>query len=188
MDNREKLLEAALDLFSRKGYDAVGVMEVVKSCGVTKPTLYHYFGSKEGLLGALLKRDFTPFLQDLRSVARYPGEVLEGLTAITRLFFSFAEKKPAFYGMQHFMSVMPVDNESGRLLLPYYTEQMVLLENFFREAAKDHGNMAGRHKTYALTFFGMLNTYIAYGRFNRIKLDEALISQALHQFMHGIFS
>ncbi len=55
MDNRSTLLKCALDLFAARGYDGVGVQEIVEAAGVTKPTLYHYFGSKQGLLQALLE-------------------------------------------------------------------------------------------------------------------------------------
>ena len=43
MDNRARLLDCAQDLFAARGYDAVGVQEIVEAAGVTKPTLYHYF-------------------------------------------------------------------------------------------------------------------------------------------------
>ena len=49
MENREKLLSCALDLFYARGYDAVGIQEIVDAAGVTKPTMYYYFGSKKGL-------------------------------------------------------------------------------------------------------------------------------------------
>ncbi len=42
MDNKEVLLQVALDLFHAKGYDAVGIQEIVDKAGVTKPTLYYY--------------------------------------------------------------------------------------------------------------------------------------------------
>ena len=53
MDNREAILSEALHLFYVRGYDAVGVQEIVDAAGVTKPTLYYYFGSKKGLLETL---------------------------------------------------------------------------------------------------------------------------------------
>ncbi len=61
MDNRERLLQCALDLFADRGYDAVGVQEIVDTAGVTKPTMYHYFGSKHQLLQELHRyfRDWT---------------------------------------------------------------------------------------------------------------------------------
>ena len=46
MENKELIMKCALDLFYAKGYDAVGVQEIVDKAGVTKPTLYYYFGSK----------------------------------------------------------------------------------------------------------------------------------------------
>ena len=55
MDNRERILQCALELFYAKGYDAVGVQEIAQKAGITKPTLYYYFGSKYGLLETLLK-------------------------------------------------------------------------------------------------------------------------------------
>ena len=61
MENRERILRCALELFSSRGYDAVGVQEIVSTVGITKPTLYHYFGSKEGLLKALLLEGQTYF-------------------------------------------------------------------------------------------------------------------------------
>ena len=46
MENKERILECALELFYAKGYDAVGVQEIAERSGITKPTLYYYFGSK----------------------------------------------------------------------------------------------------------------------------------------------
>ena len=40
MDNREKILNCALELFHARGYDAVGVQEIAETAGVTKPTFW----------------------------------------------------------------------------------------------------------------------------------------------------
>ena len=58
MDNRQAILDSALTLFYEKGYDAVGVQQIVDAAGVTKPTLYYYFGSKQGLLSVSSGRAF----------------------------------------------------------------------------------------------------------------------------------
>ena len=47
-DNRAKILACAMQLFAARGYDAVGVQEIVDAVGIAKPTLYHFFGSKAG--------------------------------------------------------------------------------------------------------------------------------------------
>ena len=43
MDNRELIVQSALELFYARGYDAVGVQEIVDKAGISKPTLYYYF-------------------------------------------------------------------------------------------------------------------------------------------------
>jgi hypothetical protein len=52
----------------------------------------------------------------------------------------------------------------------------------------DHGNMKGRQRAYAATFLGLINTYAALGLNGYAELDQALVNNAIHQFMHGIFS
>ena len=65
MENREKLLSCALDLFYARGYDAVGIQEIVDAAGVTKPTMYYYFGSKKGLLEDLIQGIFNDLMEEL---------------------------------------------------------------------------------------------------------------------------
>ena len=40
-DTRSIILEKALELFSRRGYESVGIAEIVDSAGITKPSLYY---------------------------------------------------------------------------------------------------------------------------------------------------
>ena len=53
---RERILEAAYDLFSRRGIAAVGVDTIVAEAGVAKMTLYRHFPSKADLALAFLER------------------------------------------------------------------------------------------------------------------------------------
>jgi AcrR family transcriptional regulator len=66
---REQLIQAALDLFSSKGYHAVGVDAISEKAGITKKTLYHHFKSKEELILAALRHYDERFRNDfMRSV------------------------------------------------------------------------------------------------------------------------
>src|SRR6201989_1465341 len=51
---RERLLEAATDLFYAEGVHTVGIDRVIEHAGVAKASLYNTFGSKEGLVCAYL--------------------------------------------------------------------------------------------------------------------------------------
>ena len=49
-----RILETALDLFASQGYDATSVQAICDAAHITKPTLYHFYGSKEGVYNALI--------------------------------------------------------------------------------------------------------------------------------------
>ena len=186
-DNRSKILACAIDLFSSRGYDGVGVQEIADTAGLKKPTLYHYFGSKGGLLRTILDETFAELFTALEKV-QYNRDVVNSLEAITRAYFDFAHRKQTFYRMQLSMWFSPTENETFRAVAVVNERQQKILEALFLRAANDHGNMKGRHQAYAATFLGMLNTYIALALNGYAALDDELVRKAVHQFMHGIFS
>ncbi len=53
---RERILNAAYELFSRRGIRAVGTDEVIERAGVAKATLYRHFAAKNDLVLAVLQR------------------------------------------------------------------------------------------------------------------------------------
>ncbi|MBN1312885.1 MAG: TetR/AcrR family transcriptional regulator [Anaerolineae bacterium] len=187
-DNRANLVIHALRLFASRGYDAVSVQEVVEAAGVTKPTLYHYFGSKRGLLDALLAERGGRLVQAVQEAASYRGDLPLTLRKVTIAYFSFAREQSAFYRLLLSLWLAPPSSEGHQAVLPLLQQQQDLLEALFAQAAKDHGNMKGRHQAYAATLLGMINTYVGLALNEHIDLDDALLYQAVHQFQHGIYS
>jgi AcrR family transcriptional regulator len=53
---RERILESAYELFSRRGIRGVGIDEVIERAAVAKATLYRHFASKDDLVIAFLQR------------------------------------------------------------------------------------------------------------------------------------
>src|SRR3954471_18887915 len=52
---RERVLDAAYELFSQRGIQAVGIDAIIESSGVARQTLYRHFGSKQELVLAFLE-------------------------------------------------------------------------------------------------------------------------------------
>jgi len=188
MDNRQNLLEQALRLFAAHGYEGTGVQEIVEAAEVTKPTLYHYFGSKAGLLEALLELHLRPYLNKLRDAARYQGDLVMTLRAIARTNLDFSMAQPTFYQMQLAMGFAAADSEAHQAMLPYIQAQYAILEETFQAAAPDHGNLKGHHQAYALSLKGMLDSYIASASMGGPALNDELVYRLVQQFMYGIFS
>lgn len=188
MDNRQQLLDCALYLFSQRGYDAVGVSEVVEAAGVTKPTLYYYFSSKRGLLDALLKRETVSLLTDINQAAVYQRDLTLTLENINRVYFESALRHSAFYRMQLAMVFSPPESESSQAIRSFTREQIKILERVFIQASQDHGNLQGRHKRLAAGYLGVVNSVTGLYLNDEIELTEDVVYQTVRQFMHGIFS
>jgi TetR/AcrR family transcriptional regulator len=188
MDNRRELLDRALDLFSQRGYDAVGVREVVEAVGVTKPTLYHYFDSKRGLLDALLQREGGAMLEQILRAAAYQGDLVLTLENIVKAYFELAQTNTVFYRMQLAMFFAPPESEANQAVRPFSHEQHEILEGVFTQAAEDHGNLRGRHRRYAAAFLGQINVMIGLYLNNSLELTDEVVYLTVHQYMHGIFS
>lgn len=188
MNNRASLLECALHLFAERGYDAVGVQEICNAAGVTKPTLYHYFGSKRGLFEALLMERHAPFVAQLGYEAEYTGDLPKALERVTGACFRFAESEPTLARMVLALWFASPMSEATEVFTPYKNEQRRILEELFARAATDHGNMRGRQQTYAMTLQGMIHTYTRMAFEGQLRLDAPVVHRAVHQFSHGIYS
>src|SRR5262245_33532599 len=55
-DTRDRIVEAARDLFFRQGYVATGVAQILKASNANSGSLYYFFPSKEDLLVAVLEK------------------------------------------------------------------------------------------------------------------------------------
>lgn len=68
-----QILEAALDLFSRKGIDGSGMAELAAVTGLSKAAIYHYFPGKEAIVLALVEQFFAVDHDYLNNLATETG-------------------------------------------------------------------------------------------------------------------
>ena len=67
------ILEAAVLLFSDKGYDGVSMRSVAEAAGVSKANIYHHFASKEALYLAILRSSAAELSELVENLAEGPG-------------------------------------------------------------------------------------------------------------------
>lgn len=78
-DTRERILAAARTLFFEKWYDEVTLNSIARSAGVSHQTVLNYFGSKDGVLSALVEQQQAEVTR-LRDVE--PGDVAGAVNAL----------------------------------------------------------------------------------------------------------
>jgi AcrR family transcriptional regulator len=90
----QHIARVAARLFAEHGYDATPVRTIVEAAGVTKPTLYYHFGSKEGLAEALLTVPMTRLSDRVRELLDSSVEPQEIAAEMIEAHFAFAREEP----------------------------------------------------------------------------------------------
>jgi AcrR family transcriptional regulator len=98
MTARTRILEAASELLAQSADADASTRSICDAAGVTAPTVYHYFGDKEGLLTAVVDFGWTAFLETKRTVAAVVHEhVADDVRAGWDNHLEFARENPNFY-------------------------------------------------------------------------------------------
>ena len=193
MENRERILTCALDLFYSKGYDAVGIQEICQAAGVAKPTMYHYFGSKYGLLETLLREGFADLINALEQIMLNQNRVEESLYKLLSMLMDYASANYKAYRLLMSLYYSPRENETYQAVKPYIGQIHNRTVRIFEVASHTLGNMHGRQQQFATGFLGLINHYILFlgdehSLETGIKVSEETKRSLLHQFLHGIYS
>ena len=96
MDTRETLVAAALKILEREGAGQFSTRSVCSIANVTAPTLYHHFGSADGLLSAAIAEAFKQFLETKR-LARQSSDPAIALRQGWDNYVRFAAERPRLY-------------------------------------------------------------------------------------------
>lgn len=92
-ERREKILEAALGVFSERGY-AASMGEVADAAGITRTVLYYYFPAKKDLFIAVLESLVTQVVKHVAPVATAEGTHEQRARAVVAALIGFAHDNP----------------------------------------------------------------------------------------------
>lgn len=113
LGTRERILDAAKELFTARGVDEVTVSEIASVAGVSAPTLYALFQSKTGILKAVVERSFfNPRYVEIAQQAENatdPEELLRITASISRVIL---DTKRSEIGLMRGVSVLSSDLRS----------------------------------------------------------------------------
>jgi len=112
---RERLIDAATRLFCRYGVNSIGVDAIVEAAKTAKTTLYKMFGSKDGLVEAVLEREGRTwrawFLNELDGAGGGPLDRLRRIGPILKIWFG----REDFYGCPFINAVAESDKSDDRM-------------------------------------------------------------------------
>jgi AcrR family transcriptional regulator len=111
--SREAVLDAAERLMARNGYDAATVAALVEEAGISPSSIYHYFGSKEGVLLAVMERGAERFFQALPDLDRRVGSRRDHLRGLVEVVATTLERNPNFLRILVVMATQPAGADVG---------------------------------------------------------------------------
>ncbi|MEH1056981.1 TetR/AcrR family transcriptional regulator [Micromonospora sp. CPCC 206171] len=85
----QQMLDAAVKVFSRRGFHAASMDEIAEDAGISKPMVYAYLGTKEELFVACLHREGTRMMEAIAGAAAPDLPADERLWRGLRAFFGF---------------------------------------------------------------------------------------------------
>ncbi|MFZ1377011.1 MAG: TetR/AcrR family transcriptional regulator [Geothrix sp.] len=141
-DLKARLLLSALSHFAAKGYDGVQVKEVAEEAGVSKPTLYYHFGSKEGLFRQLCLVSLASMAVRIQAMVEpYLGAPIQGRPALEaaclelcRAYLGLLLESQEFTGFILRSIAVPSPDSSFRDLMPLVEKGLSPLGLFMHHA------------------------------------------------------
>lgn len=182
----DRILDAALHVFTQKGYDGASIREIMTEANVTQPVIYYHFGNKQELFKAVVERNMQLFFSELEASIKDLTDHWQRLSAVMKHHFAFHRRYPGkstflfgvYFGIPRFI-------ESQRLLdlgyqILYYTANEIVAlqeEGVVREGDPD---------LMALELIGAFNMFKMRNMFEPdFVCDDAKADLILRGFLYG---
>lgn len=152
MDNKNKLMLAAIDLMAEKGYKGVSTKEIAAAAGVSEMTLFRNFGSKQNLLEKAV--DHYHYSIEMTNVfhEKIIWELRADLLMISQMYFEIMERNRKLF------LIVLKDDELFEIREKAQKHPRILLElltNYFTDMQKRKKMVATDAETQAITFMWM---------------------------------
>lgn len=166
-DTRERILDAALDLFSVSGYEGVSVKQIADAVGIKDSSLYKHFSSKQSIYDTLLAEMNKRFEEtisfyhlpqgEIKAVAKEYGQRdLVWLKKACEAIFTFFLEDPRASKFRRMLMVEQYkNNDAAKTFSDWFTDDAILFqESLFAEMIQQGYFIEGDPKIIALQFYG----------------------------------
>jgi AcrR family transcriptional regulator len=130
------IARVAARLFAERGYEATSVREIVETAGVSKPTLYYYFQSKEGLARALVTVPLASLVLTMRQIVTTSEDPVAGLEQVIDAQYACCREDPDRGRFIYSLLFGPAASEIASELEPFRDSLISWTESAVRRLAE----------------------------------------------------
>lgn len=185
-DVRERIFQSALRHFSQKGYAATSLREISEDAATTKPMIYYYFGSKEGLYGSIVREILEEMADAIRT--QLPGEAPPGPQVL-----AYCERYLDYFLQQEEIIALVLREVFGLGGVPMAQFSQALGEQVRQplDAILRRGMETGEFRqdsvsTCATAITGILNMYILAHVFGGADIDRESALRQVGYYIRGL--
>lgn len=132
--SRDRIVETALALFARHGYERTSVRMIAREAGIAQGLLYNYFASKEDLLRAIFERNMADVRESFAAAAG-GGDPRARLGRLIRGAFAIVARNRAFWTLSYALRMQPAALEGlGEDIAGWTLSIRGTLETLLRDA------------------------------------------------------
>jgi len=179
---QEKVLDAAVELFSSNGYNATSIRDIAARVGMTISNIYYYYGSKEGLLIAILERVSRRIVEGLSEIVKSDVGPLERFKLLLKAHFNLLVN----IGRKEANVLFLEEENVSRFRKPFQIELM----NIYRKELELLQSLGyakqGNITILAFNIFGVINWRLRwYKPGGKMTLDE-IADEMVDFVLHGM--
>jgi len=153
---RERILEQAKKLFREKGFEGVSLNEIVEVVGVKKPTIYYYFGDKQGLFAEVLL-SMLRHGHDIVSANNRPElGVVDTLEKLSEGYLRFCPTSLMSMIRDALVYLTPTSQQA--VIEAYQFYLMKPIERIFEEGIRSGAIKAMDPRELAIMYLGLIDT------------------------------
>lgn len=115
-DRREQILRAAEALFIARGVEQVSTREIARAVGISQPSLYAHFESRDHIAVTLCVRAFQALGARLGASLEAPGTLPARMYRICRTYIDFGLENPAAYRIAFMLEMSSHETERSQVL------------------------------------------------------------------------
>ena len=181
---REKILRSAAKLFAEKGFSTATIVDLATACGSSRGALYHYFDSKEEILGRILGEHVSTMLDELEAIGEHRLEPEDHLRAVARKIMELnavnnAEQIVLLNDWNQLDATMQAEiGTQQRRIISIVRDALARLDTSHRMTPKFA-------TTYAMSLLGSLNYTYAWFDPEGPVSPQDYADQVIDVFLHG---
>jgi TetR/AcrR family fatty acid metabolism transcriptional regulator len=189
-NKHQKILQAAIKVFSEKGFYNSRVSEIAKEANVADGTIYLYFKNKDDILISLFEEEFAKIVRDMRAELAREKDALQKIKRFAITHLSIVAHHP------HLAEVMGVEvRQSTKFMKEYVNQPFIEYLNIIRSVVIEGQEKGLLRKDLTpgvmkRAFFGALDEMARYWVLSTKKkhsIDEAAL-QISDIFIRGMMS